>query len=158
MVAIEEASRQQSALARTVFSRLGYNAQDSMSLLVAVAAAAMVFWGLGPSEIFIDSTPTGGDMGAHVWGPAFLRDELLPSLQLRGWSPDWYAGFPAMHFYMVLPYLFVVFVDLFAPYGVAFKLVAVSGVVLMPVAAWLMGRLSRWKEPLPALDAVPCSG
>ena len=154
MVAVEEASRQQSALARTVFSRLGYNAQDWMSLLVAVAAAAMVFWGLGPSEIFIDSTPTGGDMGAHVWGPAFLRDELLPSLQLRGWSPDWYAGFPAMHFYMVLPYLFVVFVDLFAPYGVAFKLVAVSGVVLMPLAAWLMGRLSRWKEPLPALLAV----
>ena len=58
----------------------------------------MVIWGLGPSEIFVDSTPTGGDMGAHVWGPAFLRDELLPSWQIRGWSPDWYAGFPAMHF------------------------------------------------------------
>ena len=104
MVAVEEASRQQSALARTIFSRLGYNAQDWTSLLVAVAAAAMVFWGLGPSEIFIDSTPTGGDMGAHVWGPAFLRDELLPSLQLRGWSSDWYAGFPAMHFYMAVSY------------------------------------------------------
>ena len=154
MVAVEDASRQQSALERTIFSRLGYKAQDWTSLLVAVAAAAMVFWGLGPSEIFIDSTPTGGDMGAHVWGPAFLRDELLPSLQLRGWSSDWYAGFPAMHFIMVLPYLFGVFVDLFAPYGVAFKLVAVSGVVLMPLAAWLMGRLSRWKEPLPALLAV----
>ena len=54
----------------------------------------MVIWGLGPSEIFVDSTPTGGDMGAHVWGPAFLRDELLPSWQIRGWSPDWYAGVP----------------------------------------------------------------
>ena len=53
-----------------------------------------------------------------------------------------------MHFYMVLPYLFVVFVDLFVPYGVAFKLVAVSGVVFMPVAAWLMGRLSSWKEAI----------
>ncbi|HJL99075.1 MAG TPA: hypothetical protein QF846_05415 [Acidimicrobiales bacterium] len=154
MAAVEVAPGQRSALVRPVFSRLSYNAQDWTSLLVAVAAAGMVFWGLGPSEIFINSTPTGGDMGAHVWGPAFLRDELLPSLQLRGWSSDWYAGFPAMHFYMVLPYLFVVFVDLFAPYGVAFKLVAVSGVVLMPVAAWLMGRLSRWKEPLPALLAV----
>ena len=139
---------------RSVVQRFGYGLQDWLSLFVAVASAGMVIWGLGPSEIFVDSTPTGGDMGAHVWGPAFLRDELLPSWQLRGWSPDWYAGFPAMHFYMVLPYLLVVVVDLLAPYGVAFKLVAVSGVVFMPIAAWLMGRLSRWKEPLPALLAI----
>ncbi len=154
MAAVEIAPDQRSAALRSVFSRLRYNVQDWTSLLIAVVAAATVFWGLGPSEIFVDSTPTGGDMGAHVWGPAFLRDELLPSFQLRGWSSDWYAGFPAMHFYMVLPYLLVVFVDLFVPYGVAFKLVAVSGVVCMPLAAWLMGRLSRWKEPLPALLAL----
>ena len=154
MAAVKGDPTRRSALLRSGFSRLKYQIQDWTSLLVAVTASAMVLWGLGPSEILIDSTPTGGDMGAHVWGPAFLRDELLPSFQLRGWSPDWYAGFPAMHFYMVLPYLFIVFVDLFAPYGVAFKLVAVSGVVLMPMAAWLMGRLSRWREPLPALLAV----
>ena len=154
MAAVKGDPTRRSALLRSGFSRLKYQIQDWTSLLVAVTASAMVLWGLGPSEILIDSTPTGGDMGAHVWGPAFLRDELLPSFQLRGWSPDWYAGFPAMHFYMVLPYLFIVFVDLFAPYGVAFKLVAVSGVVLMPMAAWLMGRISRWREPLPALLAV----
>ena len=124
------------------------------SFLVAVAACVVVFWRLGPADIFTDSTPTGGDMGAHVWGPAFLRDHLLPSFQLRGWSPDWYAGFPAMQFYMVLPYLFIVVFDLLLPYGVAFKLVAISGVVLMPLAAWSMGRLSSWREPLPGLMAV----
>ncbi len=93
-------------------------------------------------------------MGAHVWGPAFLRDELLPSFQLRGWSPDWYAGFPAMQFYMVVPYLLIVLLDLVLPYGVAFKLVAVSGVVSMPASAWAMGRLARWPFPLPPLLAV----
>lgn len=154
MAAVNGAQTRRTALQRWVFLRAQYDIQDWVSLLVAVTASAMVLWGLGPSDIFIDSTPTGGDMGAHVWGPAFLRDELLPSFQLRGWSPDWYAGFPAMHFYMVLPYLTIVLVDLFLPYGVAFKLVAVSGVVLMPLAAWLMGRISRWREPLPALLAV----
>ena len=139
---------------RSVIERFGYGPQDWLSLFVALASAGVVIWGLGLSEIFVDSTPTGGDMGAHVWGPAFLRDELLPSWQLRGWSSDWYAGFPAMHFYMVIPYLLIVGVDLLVPYGVAFKLVAVSGVVFMPIAAWLMGRLSKWKEPLPALLAV----
>src|SRR5262245_27899645 len=29
--------------------------------------------------VFTNNTPTGGDMGAHVMGPAYLRDVLLPS-------------------------------------------------------------------------------
>ena len=58
-----------------------------------------------------DTTPTGGDMGAHVWGPAYLRDHLLPNGRLVGWTPDWYAGFPAFQFYMVLPSLAIVMLD-----------------------------------------------
>src|SRR3546814_4791912 len=50
-------------------------------------------------------------MGAHVWGPAFLRDNLLPELRLSGWTPDWYAGFPAYQFYMVIPSLLIVALD-----------------------------------------------
>lgn len=53
---------------------------------------AFVFWQLQPSLILADTTPTGGDLGAHVWGPAFLRDELLPRFQLSGWTPDWYLS------------------------------------------------------------------
>ncbi|MCH2628642.1 MAG: hypothetical protein MKZ75_11270, partial [Acidimicrobiales bacterium] len=75
---------QESTPIRSVVQRFGYGLQDWLSLCVAVASSGMGVWGLGPSEIFVDSTPTGGDMGAHVWGPAFLRDELLPSWQLRG--------------------------------------------------------------------------
>ncbi|MEE3185947.1 MAG: hypothetical protein VX285_00245, partial [Actinomycetota bacterium] len=43
-----------------------------LSCVVALAACGVVFWRLGPVEVFTISTPTGGDMGAHVWGPAFL--------------------------------------------------------------------------------------
>lgn len=125
-----------------------------LTISIVLIACLSIFWRLSPQNIFSSTTPTGGDMGAHVWGPAFLRDELLPNLQLRGWSGDWYAGFPAMHFYMFLPYLAIVVVDLLLPYGVAFKLVAVAGVTLMPAAAWLLARLSRWPFPLPALSAV----
>ncbi len=32
---------------------------------------------LHPSLILRNNTPTGGDMGAHVWAPAYLRDHLL---------------------------------------------------------------------------------
>ncbi len=115
--------------------------------MVVASCVAAVVW-LEPGAVVSTSIPTGGDMGAHVWGPAFLRDELLPAGSLRGWSLEWYAGMPAMQFYMVLPYLMIVAADVVLPYGVAFKLVAISGVVSMPAAAWLMGRLAGWAQPL----------
>lgn len=143
--------------------------------------------------LFVDTTPSGGDMGAHVWGPAYMRDNLLPEGRLTGWTPDWYAGFPAYQFYMVVPALAIIAVNaglpwylgiplaaaaligankysatmgrarpwilaaagLLAvllvsfPYGVAFKIVSVSGLVLFPMAAWAMGRLARCPEPIP---------
>ncbi len=115
--------------------------------MVVASCVAVVAW-LHPDQILSVATPTGGDMGAHVWGPAFLSHELLPSGSLRGWTMEWYAGMPAMHFYMVLPYLMIVAADLVLPFGVAFKLVAISGVASMPAAAWLMGRLAGWAQPL----------
>lgn len=109
---------------------------------------------LQPSLLVANTTPAGGDMGAHVWGPRYLRDHLLAHGRLAGWSPDWYGGFPAYYFYMVVPALAVVVLDLVLPYGVAFKLISVSGVVAMPVAAYLMGRLARFRFPGPALLGV----
>ncbi len=107
----------------------------------------------GADLIFDDTTPTGGDMGAHVWGPAFLRDHLVPHLQLSGWSMDWYAGMPVYRFYMVVPALAIVALDALLPYGVAFKLVAVSGLILLPFCCWAFGRLARFRYPMPELFA-----
>jgi hypothetical protein len=151
--------------------------------------------------VLTDTIPTGGDMGAHVWGPAYLRDHLLPHWQLVGWTPDWYAGFPAFQYYMVLPSLAIVMLGGFAafavfagvltaafgmiawrtgdrarrkryaiaagvtlactllfaigmPYGIAFKIVAVSGLVTLPVSAWALGRLAAMPFPAPPLLAV----
>ncbi|HUW01322.1 MAG TPA: 6-pyruvoyl-tetrahydropterin synthase-related protein [Acidimicrobiales bacterium] len=168
---------------------------------VAVVALCVVFivGPLHPDLLLTNSTPAGGDMGAHVWAPAFLRDELLPSLRLSGWTPDWYAGFPAFQFYMVVPSLMIVAVNsgvqgwlaivpfivslaiglpsilrlegrrrivgvtiallvavlgIGVPYGVAFKWVTVSGVLTLPLAAYVFGRLIRFRSPGPAVLAV----
>ena len=167
--------------------------------------------------LFLDTTPSGGDMGAHVWGPAYLRDHLLPQARLSGWTPDWYAGFPAYQFYMVVPSLAIIALNvglpwpigvglvvvtglglywldrrpsasaavrsrvvgvrevvarpenrvpaligalivaalvIGLPYGISFKLVSVSGLVMFPLAAWLMGRLAGSPEPIPAFLAI----
>lgn len=106
-----------------------------------------------PSLVVTKATPTGGDMGAHVWGPAYLRDHLLP-WKLSGWSMDWYSGLPVYRFYMVLPALFILLLDLVLPYAIAFKIIAVVGIATLPVCCWLFGRLARFAYPLPEVFAV----
>ena len=171
-----------------------------VGLCVAVLCAVAVFASLGPELILSDTTATGGDMGAHVWGPAYLRDVLLGDLRVTGWTPDWYAGFPAYTFYMVVPSLFIVWLDVGLtwwiavplalallggaawlatrvrtrlattwvwivavfgaglivgiPYNVAFKLVAVSGLVTLPLAAYTLGRAARLAFPVPPVLAI----
>lgn len=168
--------------------------------LVVVACASFVFVNLHPDEILSSAVPAGGDMGAHVWGPAFLRDHLLPEWRLSGWTPDWYAGFPAYQFYMVVPSLLIVAFDVGffggwtmviplvavaglvvasiratvgwqrwalvalavviavggveLPYGTAFKLVTVLGMVSLPLCVYAFGRLADLPFPGPALLAV----
>ncbi len=173
---------------------------DWAGLMVAILCGFGVFFALSPDLILSDTTATGGDMGAHVWGPAYLRDELLPNFRLTGWTPDWYAGFPAYTFYMVVPSLIIVWLDVGLPlwagiplaaaslvgawflakrvtthlarvmtwvgavfvavllvdvsYNIAFKLVAVSGLVTLPVAAWALGRAAKLTFPGPPLLAI----
>lgn len=98
---------------------------------------------LNPHLLLSSTTPTGGDMGAHVLGPAYLRDVLLPQGKILGWSQSWFAGFPAFYFYFPLPSLTIVFLDLFLPYGVAFKVVTVLGLLGTPPAAYYLARSLR---------------
>jgi hypothetical protein len=104
--------------------------------------------------VFENNTPTGGDMGAHVMAPAYLRDHLLPHFQLSGWSNYWYDGFPLYRFYMVVPALMILALNVVFPYGVAFKLVAILGLVTLPVCCWAFGRLARFRYPMPELMAL----
>jgi hypothetical protein len=105
-------------------------------------------------QILVANTPTGGDMGAHVLLPQVLKDVLLPSGRLFGWSSTWYAGFPALYFYFPIPALVTVFLDAFLPYGVAFKLVTIVGLVALPVATYAFLRLLAFSRPVAALAAL----
>jgi 6-pyruvoyl-tetrahydropterin synthase related domain len=125
-----------------------------VGLFVVAACAAFVFNQLEPSLIFRNTTPAGGDTMAHVWWPAYLRDHLLPSLRLAGWSPDYYAGFPAGQYYFPFPALLIVALDVFIPYNVAFKLVTALGPVTLPIAAYVLGRGLKAPRPAPAFMAV----
>jgi hypothetical protein len=133
---------------------LSMPAEGWITLGVVLVSVGFTLSHLQPHLLIADTTPAGGDMGAHVWGPAYLRDHLLPHGRVTGWTPDWYAGFPAYQFYMVVPSLMILLLDVVLPYGVAFKLITVSGVLTLPVAAWAFGRLSGLRFPGPAMLAA----
>ena len=108
--------------------------------LAVAACCAYVLWQLRPDLLLRNTTANGGDMAAHVWFPAYLRDHLLPNLRVAGWSQDWYAGFPAGQFYFPIPALLTVALDVVLPYNVAFKIVTVIGPVALPAAAYACAR------------------
>lgn len=92
-------------------------------------------------------------MGAHVWWPAYMRDILLPAGRIFGWSMDYYAGFPVGQYYFPVPAVMIAILDIIFPYNVAFKIVAVSGSVILPLAAYVLGRAIKAYRPIPMLMA-----
>jgi hypothetical protein len=105
-------------------------------------------------QVLLANTPTGGDMGAHVLIPAYVRDNLIPNLQVMGWSNDWYAGFPVLYFYFPLPALTIVLLDFVLPYGVAFKLVTVAGLGALPFASYYFARSMGFSRPVSLVGGI----
>ena len=124
----------------------------AVSLVAVVLATAVVVAVLHPSDLFSNTTPTGGDMGSHVWGPRYLVDHLLPHFRLSGWTPDWYDGFPAYQFYMVVPSLFVVAFYVGLPWYLAVP--AVLALIVVGASGWLRPRLYRYRFVLLTVASV----
>jgi len=126
---------------------------DWLGLVILIACCVYIFRELQPHQLLRDTTASGGDTGAHVWWPAYLRDHLLP-WRLAGWSPDFYAGFPAGQYYFPVPALMMIGLDLFIPYNIAFKLITALGPILLPIGAYVFARGIRAPKPTPAAFAV----
>jgi len=56
-----------------------------VTLAVVAGCVWFVFHNLHPALVFRENTPTGGDMGSHVWGPMYLMHHVLPHGRLTGW-------------------------------------------------------------------------
>ena len=139
------------------WARLGSrmsNSEAIVTFLVVVACVVFTFKELQPSQLFKNTTPAGGDMGAHVWLPAYVKSSLLPHLRITGWTPDWYDGFPVLTYYFPGPIIAIALLSYILPYNIAFKLITVLGLLALPVAAYAFGRLARIRFPGPACLAA----
>ena len=92
-------------------------ALQSITAFGVFGCVVTVLVAVHPNLILHDSTPTGGDMGAHVWWPAYMRDILLPAGRIFGWSMDYYAGFPVGQYYFPVPAVMIAILDIIFPYN-----------------------------------------
>ncbi|HEY5105089.1 MAG TPA: hypothetical protein VII65_08615 [Acidimicrobiales bacterium] len=120
-----------------------------------VLDAALIFsvifvtvWSLHPSLVFSSSLITGGDTGAHLALPAYLRT-TGNLFNFTPWYPGWFAGIPAYSYYFVLPDVIATLLSYVIGFAVAMKLVTILGSVLMPITAYTMGKLFRAPRPIP---------
>ena len=126
-------------------------------VLESVVVLMVIFvtvWTMHPSLIFSTSTITGGDTGAHLALPAFLKSQGS-LLHLTPWYPGWFNGMPAYTYYFVLPDYFAVLASYVINFAIAFKLATILGSVLMPVTAYIMAKLFRAPRPVPAAGRYP---
>ncbi len=122
----------------------GRAVEAGLAILLVTLGTALVLATLNPDLLWKDTTPTGGDMGAHVWGPRYLLDHLLPNARLSGWTPDWYDGFPAYQFYMVIPSLLIVILHVGFTWFVAIPVVAASFAAV--ALSWMRPRLYPYRR------------
>ncbi len=121
--------------------------------LLAVIAGFMlghIPWRL----LMLDTTTAGGDTPAHLYLASHLAKTLFGEGQIVSWAGGWWCGFPMFRYYFPLPYLLMALLSQVAPFNIAFKLVTVLGVFMLPVCAWGAGRLMRLPRPAPMLLAV----
>jgi len=107
-----------------------------------------------PHYLFSNTITTGGDTPSHYAAADYLIHTLLPKGKIVGWMPGNYAGFPLFQFYFPLPFLMMALLHIVLPLQIAFKLLTVLGIFLLPLCAYGCLRLLRQPSPVPTIGAV----
>lgn len=121
-----------------------------------IALFVLTAWSLShtnPMLWFTDTWSTGGDVASQVFYAKIFM-EWLPTGKISGWVPESFAGFPAFTFYFPLPFTLAGLLQFVVGQQVAFKLVSMLPVFLLPVATYTTGWLWGWRVPLRLLAAA----
>ena len=121
---------------------------------VLLAIVAFLISHLAPSCLIRDTLTVGGDTPAHAYLASHLKAQLFSHGRLVSWGGGWWCGFPMFQFYFCLPYVLTAILDFVLPFNVAFKLVSILGICLLPLAAYASARLLRLPKPGPLLAAI----
>jgi len=132
--------------------------EKGLDLAVHVIVFAIIYGFLlsyfTPACLFSKTITTDGDTPSHYAAADYLIHTLLPKGKIIGWMPGNYAGFPLFQFYFPLPFLIMALLQVFVPLQIAFKMVTVLGIFLLPLCAYGCLRLLRQPAPIPTIGAI----
>lgn len=122
--------------------------------VVLAFIVCFLFSYLDYSNLFSLTITAGGDTASHYFTAQYLRDYLLPHGKLSGWCQGNLGGFPILQYYFPLPFLAMAVLSWTMPLQIAFKLVSVAGIFLLPGCTYLFFRLLRQPFPIPIIGAT----
>jgi hypothetical protein len=127
--------------------------QRVLDAALVVSVIVVTIMALHPNLLVSRTLITGGDTGSHLAAPAYLRT-IGNLFNFTPWYPGWLDGIPLYTYYFVLPDVLVSFFSYVVGFAVAMKLGTILGSVLLPIAAYAMGRLFRAPRPVPVALAM----
>lgn len=125
-----------------------------IEVIILGACFLFLLYFFPPDVMLSTTTTTGGDMGSHYVLAQYLRDFLLPHFQVIGWYPDWMGGLPMFQFYFFPPYLLMALLSYLIPLEIAFKLVSVLGLFMLPFASFYATKWMGFKFPVPPVASA----
>ena len=126
----------------------------AFAVMVVAALLAYILYHLSPRDLLSDTLTTGGDVPAHSYLASHLKQQLFGHGRISSWAGGWWCGFPMFQFYFSMPYVAIALLSVIIPFNVAFKLVSVAGMLMLPPAAHASARSMRLPAPVPLLMAV----
>jgi len=122
--------------------------------MVLAILLSFTLYHIPPSYLLLDTLTTGGDTPAHNYLASHLKEQLFKHGRIVSWAGGWWCGFPMFQFYFYLPYLLIALLSFVIPFNIAFKIVSVLGILLLPASACLSARIMRLPRPVPTLLAI----
>ena len=88
--------------------------------------------------VFLNTIIAGGDTPSHYQTALFLKEVLLPQLKISGWSHGNFCGYPVLQHYFPLPFIIIVFLSYVIPLEIAFKIIFILPLFLLPYAVYFL--------------------
>jgi len=111
---------------------------------------------LVPRLYLTSEQATGGDTASHFYTLKVLSDHLWKDFSIRNWNPGNLFGEPHLLHYYPVPFLFMAFLALLMPIGLAYNLGTILPLFLVPLAIGYMGKKFKYSPLL--IFLLMCTG